>query len=300
MQAAKRPQSYSQPRRPLWVQVVGRLDINFANTSKDRHISAAVSGEYTRKTDPPILAIQSAINWVQLGQYFLAQILRNFEIDEARLAFDEHATVHENEGDIVRTAGIYLVHPICQALWANQNLQGTVVCQSEASTSGTRADLTFYCTSQSPNDDSRPVAVIGLKKRGVINAPPSTTSKERNVTLGDAMDVMAVVNNQQYWAAKGHQEPDNTFFGGIRRYCGSKLHSAYATSYGTQFVALFNWDYLVLVHFTQMDPRVTNTKARQDNGVGEYCESTIIPYKDSDQMCPALLGFLALAYQNTP
>lgn len=46
----------------------------------------------------------------------------------------------------------------------------------------------------------------------------------------------------------------------------------------------------------QMDPRVTALETRKSNGVGEYCEMTIIPYKNSDHMRLALLGFLALAY----
>ncbi|KAJ0120619.1 hypothetical protein J7T55_015349 [Diaporthe amygdali] len=272
---------------------------NFMNWKLDGNVTATTSGEHTLATDPPFFAIQSATNWIQVGQQVLTQTPQNSEIDKEGLAFHEHPAGHGNEGDIVRTAGIYLIHPICQALWANPTLQGKVMCQSEASSNGIRADITFYRTPPVPQGTSRAVAVVELKKRGVINAPAKQNSRETKVMLEDAMKKITATQDHRYWAQRAQGQTGDTFFHGNSEIL-MKQASSYAIHHGTQFVALFNWDYLVLVHFTQMDPRVTKVETRRSNGVGEYCEMTIIPYKNSDHMRSALLGFLALAYQDTP
>lgn len=78
-----------------------------------------------------------------------------------------------------------------------------------------------------------------------------------------------------------------------------KQAAAYAIALGTKHVALFNWDYLVLVKFSELDI----SKLRDDrgtNGVGSSCKMTIIPHEGSShQMRPALLGFLIEAFEES-
>lgn len=76
-----------------------------------------------------------------------------------------------------------------------------------------------------------------------------------------------------------------------------KQAASYATRQRIQYVALFDWDVLVLVKFIEMDPRL-DVDDLIDNGVGDWCETTIITR--SHEMRAALLGFLASAYQDTP
>jgi hypothetical protein len=117
--------------------------------------------------------------------------------------------------------------------------------------------------------------------------------------LEDGIKKITATHDHGYWADKGQDESGSSFFYGNSEVL-MKQASSYAVNHGTQFVALFNWDYLVPVHFTKMDTSVKDIEKRRTNGVGEWCEMKIVPYKDSDQMRRALLGFLALAYQNTP
>ena len=78
-----------------------------------------------------------------------------------------------------------------------------------------------------------------------------------------------------------------------------KQASSYAITHGTRYVALFNWDSLVLCYVSQLDV-TQDLDTRVDNGIGEYCDIDIINFKDSHKMRLVLLGFLAEACRDTP
>ncbi|KXJ91916.1 hypothetical protein Micbo1qcDRAFT_233273 [Microdochium bolleyi] len=66
--------------------------------------------------------------------------------------------------------------------------------------------------------------------------------------------------------------------------------SLYATLHRTKYIALFNWDTLVLIRFHELGRKPGDEKYK----VGERCKIDIV--KDSAKMRLALLAFLHTAY----
>lgn len=79
-----------------------------------------------------------------------------------------------------------------------------------------------------------------------------------------------------------------------------KQVAAYSIDHWTRYAVLFDWDVLVFVKF----PENSLTAPAQPSlkvSAGEYCELTVIPHTtESHLMRPALLGFMAEAYNETP
>ncbi|KAI0814472.1 hypothetical protein GGR55DRAFT_631982 [Xylaria sp. FL0064] len=92
---------------------------------------------------------------------------------------------------------------------------------------------------------------------------------------------------------------ENTFFEDNSRKL-LKQAAAYAIHHRTSYVAIFNWDFLVLIHFSQLQAGQSQQALRLQ-GCGDYCYITIIENKSTaTDLRAALLGFLLLAYSNTP
>ncbi|KAI1299437.1 hypothetical protein F5Y03DRAFT_365968 [Xylaria venustula] len=79
-----------------------------------------------------------------------------------------------------------------------------------------------------------------------------------------------------------------------------KQATAYALTHRTQYVAIFDWDFLVLIVYRGLD----STQSAEDLYVqeaGDYCEIAIMDNRTSQSanVRAALLGFLITAYRNT-
>jgi hypothetical protein len=247
---------------------------------------ATESGESTTNTDPPRFAIPSPTNWANRGTAFvqpLGQSLHNQFICSR-----EECIYHANEGDVVRAAALYLLHPVNQALCAHQILAGTINCQSEYTANRVRSDITYYKTPPASNGTSRAFAVVEFKKRGIIRQQEFQAA-QKVLNPGQGHDT-------NYYTQAATNRDYGTFYTGSSRIL-MKQAGSYATRQRTQYVALFDWDVLVLVRFIEMDPEL-DVEDLVVNGVGDWCETTIITR--SHEMRAALLGFLASAYQDTP
>lgn len=138
-----------------------------------------------------------------------------------------------------------------------------------------------------------PFAVLEFKRRGVLNATEFSiaekTTASTNLSAAQIQDLVRQAFNRP---------GANSFYGGNSATV-MKQASSYALRHGTQHVALFDWDVLVLVKFVKLD--ITQSEAtRITNGVGEYCETTVIPSAQSREWRSTLLGFLGEAYDNKP
>ncbi|KAL1851002.1 hypothetical protein Daus18300_012736 [Diaporthe australafricana] len=208
----------------------------------------------------------------------------NYMMEQEHIYHRERASQHFNESDVVRTAAMYLVHPVVAAMDADQTTYGGVLLQSEDSARQVRSDMTFYrYTYQGRN---RRIAVLEFKRRGVI----------RPNQFADAMPA----------AAPAFVLPGNTLFRGEAGKL-MKQASAYAMRYETRHVAVCDWSYLVLCYFADMPYNAPNT-------IGNRVEVQIIPIGNagprnqldfynslnSRLFRPALLGFIKHAYDNTP
>ncbi|KAI1738461.1 hypothetical protein F4680DRAFT_467410 [Xylaria scruposa] len=248
----------------------------------DRSGDAHLSGTTTLQTDPPRFCVLiSHEAWVLSGLQSVDRVGR--ELDTEYTSLRENAMCHQNESDVVRGAAIYLLHPVNQALSAL--LAGSIRCLSEKGENTVRADIVFQ---RYRGNRWRYMAVVEFKSRGVI-VGHEFRQAARTITR------TSPVSEHVRLAVRA----GGTFFGDDSKTL-MKQASAYAIQYATQYVAFFNWDYLILIRFVQFDPR-GKLRDRIINGVGDYCELSMIKYdRGSHLMRAALLGFLTEAYQQTP
>ncbi|KAG8159907.1 hypothetical protein KVR01_010544 [Diaporthe batatas] len=239
--------------------------------------SVSASGESTRAMDPPKFAQSVQPNiWAATGTTWLTTIPPNTTaIDVERIAAED-TFAHRNEGDVVRAAALHLLHPVHQAFSARNGIGNTYRCQSEFTHQKVRGDITYYKNTQ---QGPRQCAVIEFKKRGSIrpteflaavkcNQPPSAQQTQNFVQ-----------------AAYASRNTDYTFFTDNSRIL-IKQAASYAVAHQIRCVALFDYDFLVFVEFNNVTA----------NAVGDYCETTIIPVANNTIVRPALLAFLAHAY----
>ncbi|KAI0546720.1 hypothetical protein F4679DRAFT_404219 [Xylaria curta] len=243
-----------------------------------------ISGSTTLETDPPRFFIPvSHDSWVNLGLQSLGGASRG-TLEGEHISLREDAMYHHNEGDVARAAAMYLLHPINQALSAIPNFGGSIKCLSEQSANGVRCDISFR---RYRGNQQRCFAIVECKKRGVID-DNEFRQAARTPKNSVSQHVQAAMD-----------APGGSFFqrNSVKL---MKQAAAYAIRNGTQYVALFNWDRLVLIRFSMLDPR-RKIKDLIANGVGDYCEIAVIKYDTgSHLMRAALLGFLIEAYQQTP
>ncbi|KAL2128677.1 hypothetical protein VTI74DRAFT_8851 [Chaetomium olivicolor] len=244
---------------------------------------------------PAIRWIVHAANVVNEIRHHVAMARPPYDpLNDEHVSLEERSVYHGGEADVVRTSGIYLLHPVHQALDALPTVHGTIRVQAEVQSNRLRTDLTYY-KSTAASGTYRPFAVIEFKRRGILNPSDFLHAvkaiNNSNQTTRDA-SINKHVNDAK--ATTGQ----NTFFVN-NSLKGLKQISAYAMNNRTQYCALFDWDALVLVRFLEVDPTKTVADC-QRAGIGRYCEMTYIPNRDSHLMRPALLGFLQQAYANTP
>ncbi|KAI0468044.1 hypothetical protein F4859DRAFT_223056 [Xylaria cf. heliscus] len=248
-----------------------------------------LSGSVTVQTDPPkFCVIIPRQSWESVGRDGLNRA--NNTLDSEYMYLRENAMIHANEGDVARAAAMYLIHPINQALSAILPPSGQVKCFSEKAekTKGVCCDIGFKKMS---NLNPSYFAVVEYKRRGIIKddefaAASRTITEPASITK----HVEAAYNDKKV-------EFIGTFFKGNSRKL-MKRASAYAIQYNTKYVALFDWDRLVLIHFLKLNTTIDDM-ARPMEGIGDYCEISMIKDTESHAMRVALLGFLLRAYQDT-
>ena len=221
-------------------------------------------------TDPPVFGIFSEHRRYQdkgLG------VVKDVKLPEEYLALPEKAMHLENEGDVRSAAALYLLHPINQVLSAHRS-DRDIRCLAEDSKAGARPDTTYSLVQ---NRTSTYYAVVEFKKRGVI-------SKSEFKSGCQAITPGISANDLRQKAPLVGQ--DVTYFSGNAHKL-MKQASAYAVRRATQYVALCDWNYLVLIRFTELKPG--------QNYVGDYCDIVII--NQPRDVRAALLGFLLEAYE---
>lgn len=298
-------------------------------------------GHSTNDTLPPLYAIQRSTTgkprWVELGrQYFTTtlpqsihkvqnnlQTLANAQritpqdlqqrMHDAQKEYDaiesefihdkEGAIIHGNESDVVRTAAMYLIHPISQVLWAHADYRNAFCNQGEhtlgnKNTGLVRADLTF--SKAAIPGSTRVFAVVEFKRRTMIR--PSEFGNTLQPNQWPQGYDHSNPNHQQQARQYATNFPSTLFRDGALWLI--KQAGSYATKYRTRYVALYNYDYLICCYFPQIDPSQSSANLT-NSGVGSFVELDIYPFYDqngniSTEMRLALLGFLEEALVETP
>lgn len=224
---------------------------------------------------------QSAL-W-NYGQFWI-NWATSYAAEQEHLYMKEKAMRHHNESDVVRTAAMYLLHPVMGALDAVPNMNGGFMLQSENVIKSIRTDITFYRYSNTgPN---RAIAVLEFKRRGVLRP--------------DQFD------NAMGTAAPAPPNTTNTLFE-HEALKVIKQASSYAVILRTRHVALCDWNYLILCYFPDMPyngPTDVGTRVeiqRIPIGTPDFGNNLAFHNSDnSNRFRPALLGFLKHAYEVTP
>lgn len=327
-------------------------------------------GSYTDATHPALFAIRRNPNdrWFIRGQSYLnitqpgrvrhfQQMLNAGTVAAARqsllqmavaygssflgnhafLPEQEDNIIHKNEADVVRSAILYLIHPVAQALWACPDYFKAFGSHSEDSKVRTRTDLTFFKTEEPSTAQSLPIrandfAVVEFKKRGWIKGGefshendllvPAAHAQNRQQFLEDILTPFSpnVPNTQanpnaqaqhQAWLSAKSAFNDVVAENRLTRTCflsnslnHMKQAAAYSIQHRTRYVALFNYDYLILCYFPWLDITKDSVALRSINQTFEnypvetdvYPFSVIDPQTNTSQPNPevrlALLGFL--------
>ncbi|KAI0971112.1 hypothetical protein F4678DRAFT_479483 [Xylaria arbuscula] len=249
---------------------------HYPDNSSGLSADSQISGESTRETDPPKF-------WFDFGEFFFNQgvvtLRQRYDLlKHLNMEFiyrKEEAIKLLVEGDITRAAALYLLHPVNQTLSAlNHHTQ----CLSEHAANRIRTDVSYKIAGST-------FAVIEFKKRGTIR-PDEFVAARRDI---DNDNPNSQIHINQYIAA-ATKTSERTFFKGNSMKL-MKQAGNYAVKEGTRYVALFDWNYLVLIAF-RFNSKVTQ-QTREDNGPGEWCR--IQSVRNPAKMRKALLGFLVTA-----
>lgn len=272
-------------------------------------VEPAQSGTKTNNTNPPSSSMTTAkitppafahkiiaTHWTGLCNEFINAVPAPGPMDE-HLTLREAVTRHASEGDVVGTSALHVLHPLNQAFSSHPITQGTVTCLAEVTATKLRADITYFKNpATAAASAKRSFAVVEFKRRCLIDKAEFEYAEKLKANVPEANITQQQVN-QIAQGAMG-RNLDNTYYDDYS--CKLvKQAAAYAMTHRTKYVALFNWETLVLVRFQAMRLRdgsgnLKTVKHLRADGVGEWCQTTIITA--SAQMRPALLGFLAEAY----
>ena len=250
---------------------------------------AHISGKTTERTAPPKYHESRPLNdYTAAGQAAVAAV--QADLQQHYMPSGEDLFAHRAEADVVRSAALYLLHPVNMALNFRSPLD--YKCFSEFKANTVRSDVVFIRRADNGVGVSC-FAVLEFKNRGVLDLHrhpwDQTLTSGRNTGALLTQQVLAsnafggninlVVGN-----APENDAEEMTYFDGNPLIL-VKQAALYAIKYKTKYVALFDWNTLILIYFNNLDI------------VGEYCgdgiRTTII--RNRGEMRLALMGFLELA-----
>ncbi|KAI0468043.1 hypothetical protein F4859DRAFT_223044 [Xylaria cf. heliscus] len=218
--------------------------------------------------------------WINRGLELLATAGDSPEGESVHLP--ENTLSHLCEGDLVHAAAECLVHPIRQALSTLPAFASSIRRSFGTKDNRSNSNISFQ------RMDERYFAILDIQKRGVI----------QDDEFRDATRILTEASSAFEHVQDICKYDQSTSFRQNSRKLMQRA-AVYAVTINTQYVALFNWDRLVLIRFPELNTSVSR-RVRVAKGVGDYCEISVIKDTESKVMCAALLGFLVEAYHNIP
>jgi hypothetical protein len=260
------------------------------------------TGSTTEQTEPPKYHESRHVNeYTSVGQTALAMPAVQGQLQQNFMPSDEDLFAHRSEADVVRSAALYLLHPVNMAL--SFRSPRNYKCSSEYTTNTpssdtpfrgkVRSDIVFFRQS---GTTMQPMAVLEFKNRGILDHHPDLWNKTLTAqrTSGALLTPQVLASakfggNLDYVVANA---PDNaahemTYFDGNPLIL-VKQAAAYAIGHRTRYVALFDWNTLILIHFNKLD--------LASKYCGDSIRTTII--RNQAEMRLALLGFLEMAHHD--
>lgn len=187
----------------------------------------------------------------------------------------------QSEADIVRSAALWLLHPVIIALQSEFRLVG---CYAEVTVDDCRCDALIKI-------DGLPMVVLEYKNRGHIKMAEFEDGRIQDSSPSNRVKILDKINDIQKY---GESAMDNDAT------CLTKQAAAYAKKWKTRFVALFDWDTFFLWHFAGLDLR-RSRPAGPPTLVGHDGHATWAygtPVQKREDYRKALLGFVLEAYKD--
>lgn len=266
---------------------------SYDNPNLPGSVAVTASGQSTISSDAPKFAIAIPVGtYVSIGKEAVQKTPTKNRLGQGCLSDRDETIRHISEADVARSSALYLIDPVNKAFAAVSEFAHKIQCMSEYGIqTAVRGDLVYCKTTPSHPKKGRPFAVIEYKKRGAID--PSQFDHARKI-VDDT-------HTQQHWVERAavSDPEDLTFFTGNAKTM-MKQAVSYATKLGTQHVVLFDWNYMVLVRFTELKLDLPK-KELVKQGAGVKCEMSRIGCSQKSEVArSALLGFLMEAYRQTP
>jgi hypothetical protein len=172
-----------------------------------------------------------------------------------------------DEADVVRATALYLLHPVHMALTA-RHPDVSIQCLAEFASSGIRPDIVY-------KKDGQNFALLEYKVTGVVNRQEFTTARLAATALPNEVTAKRV---------RAENKDDGTFFYGNALKIIKRM-ACYSAKDETQYIAMFNWDWLFLSIF---------------NSDKDIVHGTLVDRAGSqkNQLRKAFLGWLLEAYGN--
>lgn len=186
----------------------------------------------------------------------------------------------ESEADVVRSAALWLLHPVIIALQSEFKLVG---CYAEVTIDDCRCDALVKVNGQT-------MVVLEYKNRGYIPMDEFEEGRIHDSSYANRGEILDTIRKVQLYGESAMN--DNAV-------CLTKQAAAYATKWRTRYVALFDWDSFFLWNFAGMDFR--SRSGRSPVGVahdGHAPWAFGTPVRRREDYRKALLGFVLEAYQN--
>ena len=252
----------------------------FQNINPTAHLDASENVTAATGINAPKFATKAA-GYYLIGKTIISAAHVQTLLQSLYLAPVDPTTTHFSTADVFRSASVYLLHPVNIALSAYQ--PGGVRCMSETSASNTRIDALYLAGSP-----DRVFAVLEFKRRDVLKVNEFKLATKTATTDAQVQALVQTASNR----------PGASFFAGNALKI-IKQAARYAIQHGTQYVALFDWGFLIMIRFVDLDV-TQDDDTRVANGVGTRCTIDMVSLLHSMKMRASLLGFLSEAYDNTP
>jgi hypothetical protein len=187
----------------------------------------------------------------------------------------------ETEADIVHASALWLLHPVIIALQSQFEKQ-QVQCHAEVTIDDCRCDALIKI-------DGEVMVVLEYKNRGYIKPAEFAAGRVWDFSTpnrGAIVDTINMIVGTKQESALANNAK-----------CLTKQAAAYASKFGTRFVALFDWDNLFLWHFAGKDFRTGRPSKLPHtafDGHARWAYGT--PVESRKHYRKALLGFIMDAY----
>lgn len=241
------------------------------------NVHVSVPSETTKAFQPPNFLLKTPESkWLSIADAALDKHRSKLDQKSTRLAPWESNMRMESEGDVVYGSAIFLNNPVHIALHTAQNHSRACDVRSEVTLGTTsRADLGYFRNGQA-------YAILEYKKLGAVSKRCSRGEFDRGVPKDPKM-FAAWMERSEHRFLRNVRGAEDT-----RALLQQAVH--YYSKFGARFVALFDWNALVLLVLPPCQ------------GVGlndSVSYAYITEVTDNRKFRRALLGFLLFSYRHS-